>query len=91
MNSLTASVPTYKLQRHRFIGTFKRDKLGKANDADRRIIAAGGALARGGNAVDAQLYQGAGRRPYGAFEKMYGFPPEWVQMTGEQPLPFSTI
>ena len=57
------SLDAYKLPRNRFISTFKRDKLGTATEADRKIIAGGKAWAHGGDAaVDALLYQGQG--PY---------------------------
>ncbi|KAF8466208.1 hypothetical protein BDZ91DRAFT_816757, partial [Kalaharituber pfeilii] len=70
-----------------FISTFKRDILENATDSDRRIIGAGNAWAHGGDAVvDAQLYRGAGgRRDFGAFKKLYGFPPETVERISHQP------
>lgn len=74
MSSLTLSLDAYKLLRNRFISTFKRDKLGNMNDADKRIIGVGNAWAHGGDVVvDAQLYEGTGgRRDFTAFEKLYG-------------------
>ncbi|KAF8246111.1 hypothetical protein K440DRAFT_500655, partial [Wilcoxina mikolae CBS 423.85] len=81
VSSLTISLDAYKLLRNRFISTFKRDKLGKATDGDRKIIGVGNSWAHGGDAVvDAQLYQDLdGRRDYSAFKKLYGFLPETVQ------------
>lgn len=73
VGSLTSSLDAYKLQRNRFISTFKRDKL---NIADRRIIAAGNALVHGGDAVvDASLYSSTdkdGRRDAVAYKRLYG-------------------
>lgn len=61
VSSLTMSQGAYKLPRNRFISKFKRDKLGNATDADMKIIGAGNAWARGGDAgVDAMLHQSQG-------------------------------
>lgn len=80
VSSLTVSLDTYKILRTGFISSFKRDKLGNATDADRRIIEAGDSWAHGGDAVvDAQLYQSMeGRRDFSTFEKLYGMDPSIV-------------
>ncbi|KAA8893635.1 hypothetical protein FN846DRAFT_923541 [Sphaerosporella brunnea] len=82
VGSLTSSLDAYKLLRHRFISAFKRDKLASATEADKRIIGAGNAWARGGDAVvDALLYTGTGgRTDVKAFQKLYGMSPGDVQM-----------
>jgi len=81
VSSLTCSLEAYNLLRNRFISAFKRDKLEKATDRDRRIIGAGNSWAHGGDAVfDAQLYEGQnGRRDFYAYKTLYGFLPETVQ------------
>lgn len=89
VTSLTISLDTYKILRTGFISSFKRDKLGNATDADRRIIKAGNSWAHGGDAVvDAQLYQSMeGRRDFSTFEKLYGMDPSIVLRISGFPLP----
>ena len=63
VQSPSQSLQNYKLVRGRFIPTFKRDVLGTATDAGRKIIRGGNIWARGGDAiVDAQLYESPGGR-----------------------------
>ena len=84
VSSLTSSLDAYKLQRNRFISTFKRDKLGNETDRDRRIIGAGDPLVHGGDAVvDAQLYQCRERRDFNSFKKLYGIFPMNIPMISE--------
>ena len=63
VQSPSQSLQNYKLVRGRFIPTFKRDVLGTATDAGRKIIRGGNIWARGGDAiVDAQLHESPGGR-----------------------------
>lgn len=80
VSDLSLSLGGYRLLRNRFIGTFKRDKLGDMTPSNRRIIAKGNSWAHGGDAVaDAQLYKGTAKRSDpGDFEKLYGLPPKVV-------------
>jgi len=84
VSSLTISLAAYKLLRNRFISTFKRDKLGNATEADKKIIAEGNGWAHGGDAVvDAQLYKSEtreGRRDFYAYNKLYGIHPLTVSV-----------
>jgi len=81
---MTASVGTYHFARNRFLTTFK-DKLGRATEADLRIIAEGEFIPEGGDAAtDAMLYEGInGRRDFTTFQKLYGLQPETVRKIRE--------
>ncbi|CUS11286.1 unnamed protein product [Tuber aestivum] len=97
--SLAADVlelgPTYiidsmdcdNLERNRFISIFKRDKLGRATEADLRIIGTSDKLIQGGDALaDAFLYTGAcPRRDFTVYKKLYGFLPETVRRIRHNP------
>lgn len=80
ISGLKISLNAYQLLRHRFIGTFKRDKLGKSTSYDNEMIFQANKWAHGGDAAaDCQLYKGIRPRkdPYD-FERLYGFPWEVV-------------
>jgi len=81
---MTASMGTYHFARNRFLTTFK-DKLGRATEADLRIIAEGEFIPEGGDAAtDAMLYKGInGRRDFTTFQKLYGLQPETVRKIRE--------
>ena len=85
VSSLTASSYPYHRLRHRFLSTFKKDKLGRATEGDLRIIAEGNSIPEGGDAAtDALLYESPnGRRDYTTFKKLYGLLPETVRRIGE--------
>ncbi|PUU79213.1 hypothetical protein B9Z19DRAFT_980412, partial [Tuber borchii] len=69
------------LLRHRFLSTFRRDKLGIKNPQDQDYIDGGNVSAHGGDAVtDSQLYNGSeARDDFATFKCLYGFPPQIVQ------------
>ncbi|KAA8910106.1 hypothetical protein FN846DRAFT_759769, partial [Sphaerosporella brunnea] len=78
VGSLTSSLSAYKLQRNRFISTYKRGKLGSATAKDGKIIGAGNASVHGGDAIDAMLYSSTdkdGRRDVDAYEQLYEMDP----------------
>ncbi|PUU79212.1 hypothetical protein B9Z19DRAFT_911862, partial [Tuber borchii] len=82
VGDLASSSVGYKQLRHRFLSTFKRDKLGIITDRDQDYIGGGNVSAHGGDAVvDSQLYKGIGSRDdFATFKRLYGFPPQVVQV-----------
>jgi len=78
---LTLASQEYRRVRHRFISTFKRDKLRNAMPFDFAIIEEGNTVAHGGDArVDALLYNCTeGRRDVTVFQMLYGIHPADVR------------
>ena len=79
INLLENSVVKDRNFRHRFISTFKRDKLGNATEENHDLIRAGSDSAHGGDCVtDSSLYGANGRRDTSTFETLYGLHPAIV-------------
>lgn len=84
LSDLTTAIADDRLRHNCFISLFKRDKLNRMTEDDKKIIEIeggdSGTNGLGGDAmVDAQLYIGVnGRRDYYEFRQLYGFLPETV-------------
>jgi hypothetical protein len=62
MGSITSSLSAYKLQRNRFISTYRRDKLGSVTTKDTKIIRVCNASVHGGDVIiNAMLYSSTGK------------------------------
>lgn len=77
VTALTESLEAYKITRHQFISTFKKNKSKNPSKEDLDTIAKGDvASAVGDFLVDVELYKGEkARRDWYDFELLYGFPP----------------
>ena len=81
---LTLSSNGYGQSRKRFLSMWKKMKLKKLSDEDRRIIGEGGRVPHFGDAiVDARMYFLGLRHDDSVFQELYGLKAEVVPLLGE--------